>query len=180
MLMPHSVFFVAGAGQHREKLVSFEAALREAGIEAFNLVGVSSILPPKCKVVTPEEGLKQLHPGQIVHCVLPRMETNTEGRRIAASIGMARPIDMAHHGYLAEVHEYHLSEAEAAAKGEILAVAMLATTLGMEFELESKWEVPKGGYSLNGRELSTKGVAASALGQHGYWSTVIASAVFVI
>lgn len=179
-MMPRQVFFVSGAGQHREELVSFEAALREAGIEPFNLVGVSSILPPNCEVVEPAVGLAQLSAGQIVHCVLARMATNTEGRRAAAAIGMARPVDRAHHGYLAEVHEVGLSEAEAAAKGELLAVAMLATTLGFDHEVATRWETPTEGFELDGRRLETRGLAASDLGQQGQWATVVAAAVFVI
>ena len=57
-MAPKRIFFTKGVGRHRQKLASFEAALRDAGIEKFNLVYVSSIFPPSCKIITKEEGLK--------------------------------------------------------------------------------------------------------------------------
>jgi arginine decarboxylase len=50
--VPKEVFFTKGAGKHRTRLQSFELALRDAGIEVFNLVRVSSIFPPHCKVIS--------------------------------------------------------------------------------------------------------------------------------
>lgn len=47
--VPKKVFFTKGVGTHRDKLTSFELALRDAGIERSNLVMVSSILPPIAK-----------------------------------------------------------------------------------------------------------------------------------
>jgi arginine decarboxylase len=75
-MVPKKIFFTKGVGVHKDKLASFERALRNAGIEKFNLVYVSSIFPPNCDVVTKEEGLKLLAPGQIVFCVMARNETN--------------------------------------------------------------------------------------------------------
>jgi DNA polymerase III delta prime subunit len=50
-LLPRKVFFTKGVGRHTDPLVSFELALRDAGIEKFNLVTVSSIYPPYCEIV---------------------------------------------------------------------------------------------------------------------------------
>ena len=66
MYVPSKLFFTRGVGQHKEKLASFEMALRKCGIAHFNLVRVSSILPPRCRIVKKETGLKELKPGQIV------------------------------------------------------------------------------------------------------------------
>ena len=43
------IFLTKGVGRHREKLTSFELALRDARIAEFNLVRVSSIFPPAAK-----------------------------------------------------------------------------------------------------------------------------------
>jgi len=64
--VPKKIFFTKGVGSHKEELQSFELALRDAGIEKFNLVQVSSIFPPGCKVISRERGLKELVPGSIV------------------------------------------------------------------------------------------------------------------
>jgi len=91
MLRPEKVFFTTGYGRHREMLESFEMALRDAGIEKFNLVTVSSILPPGCRVVEKETGLGELVPGEVVFTVMPRNSSNELSRKIAAAIGCAIP-----------------------------------------------------------------------------------------
>jgi len=85
-LIPRKVFFTTGAGSHEDPLVSFELALRDAGIERFNLVYVSSIFPPGCEIVDREEGIRSLEPGQIVYCVMAKMTSNEPGKTIYASI----------------------------------------------------------------------------------------------
>ena len=42
-MTPKKIFFTKGVGVHKDKLSSFEVALRSAGIEKCNLVYVSSI-----------------------------------------------------------------------------------------------------------------------------------------
>jgi len=66
------MFFTKGVGHHQNKLQSFELALRNAGIEICNLVYVSSIFPPDCKIISKEVGIKELTPGQITFVVLAR------------------------------------------------------------------------------------------------------------
>jgi len=58
--VPTAVFFTKGRGIHKDYLTSFELALRDAGIADLNLVSVSSILPPHCKIVSRLEGRKHL------------------------------------------------------------------------------------------------------------------------
>jgi len=85
-MIPTKMFFTKGVGTHKDRLASFEAALRDAGIEKSNLVYVSSILPPSCKIVSREEGLKNLSAGQITFCVMARIETNEPNRLVSAAI----------------------------------------------------------------------------------------------
>ena len=91
MYVPRYLFFTKGVGVAKEKLASFEHALRDAGIAHFNLVEVSSIYPPHCQIIDINEGLKHLEAGEIVHIVLARQQINEPGRRIVASIGLALP-----------------------------------------------------------------------------------------
>ncbi len=106
MLVPKAIFFTNGVGVHKDRLSSFELALRDAGIEKANLVTVSSIFPPHCREISRKEGQKFIMPGQIVHCVMARQDTNEPNRLIAASIGLARPADPNQYGYLSEHHSY--------------------------------------------------------------------------
>src|SRR3972149_5440010 len=106
MNVPKKMFLTKGAGIHKDRLASFELALRDAGIEKCNLVYVSSILPPNCKIISKEEGLKLLCAGQITFCVMARLETNEPNRLVASAIGLAVPRDSSNYGYLSEHHTY--------------------------------------------------------------------------
>src|SRR5271157_3515422 len=100
MFVPKGIFFTNGVGTHKDRLSSFELALRDAGIEKANLVTVSSIFPPRCIEMSRKEGEKLIMPGQVVHCVMARQDTNEPNRLIAAAIGLARPADKERYGYL--------------------------------------------------------------------------------
>ena len=139
MLVPKAIFFTHGVGVHKDRLSSFELALRDAGVEKANLVTVSSIFPPQCKEISRKNGEKLIMPGQIVHCVMARQDTNEPNRLIAASIGLARPSDPKQYGYLSEHHSYGETAKTAGEYAEDLAATMLATTLGIEFVPEKAW-----------------------------------------
>src|SRR5215211_6157740 len=136
LMFPHPkrVFLTRGVGTHRQQLSAFEYALRDADIEQQNLVSVSSILAPSCELIPREVGTAALTPGEITFCVMARAETNEPGRWIAAGIGLARPKDPAHYGYISEHHGFGMAEAETGEYVEDLAATMLASTLGVEFD----------------------------------------------
>jgi arginine decarboxylase len=129
--VPTAVFFTKGRGIHKDYLTSFELALRDAGIADLNLVSVSSILPPHCKIVSRLEGRKHLQSGQIVFIIMARSATNEPNRLIAASIGLATPVDGSQHGYLSEHHSTGETAQKAGDYAEDMAMEMLATTLGL-------------------------------------------------
>lgn len=179
-LVPRKMFLTRGVGVHREKLTSFEMALREAGIAHFNLVRVSSIFPPHCKIIDKKEGLALLQAGEIVFAVLAEMSTNEPGRRIAASIGVARPTDHDKYGYLSEHHTYGQTEAEAGDYAEDLAATMLATTLGIQFDAEKDYNARKEQYLMGGEIVETTSLTMAASAESGrVWTTVISAAILV-
>src|SRR6266571_786936 len=136
MFVPTKAFLTKGVGRHKEKLTSFEMALRDAHLANFNLVRVSSIFPPHCELVDREEGLSLLKPGQIVFAVIAESSTNEPSRLVAASIGGALPANESHHGYISEHHSYGQNEVAAGDYAEDLAASMLATVLGVPFDSE--------------------------------------------
>lgn len=179
--VPEKVFFTSGVGRHQEKLTSFEMALRDAGIEKFNLVKVSSIFPPECEIVEREEGLEHLQPGQIVFCVLSENSSNEPSRRVSASIGCAIPRDRSLYGYLSEHHSYGESAKKAGDYAEDLAAYMLATTLGIEADEKVEWDRNREVWLLHDRIVKTQNITASAVvSDEGEWSTAVACAVFVL
>ncbi len=178
-MTPKKVFFTKGVGRHKERLASFELALRDAGIEKFNLVTVSSILPPNCKAVTKEKGLQDLKAGEIVHCVLARNETNENNRLVVASIGCAIPGDSNAYGYLSEHHSFGETDEKAGEYAEDLAASMLATTLGVEFDSEKGWDEREQIYKMSGKIVRTRNITQSAEGKSGVWTSVVSAAVFI-
>jgi len=180
MFVPKAIFFTNGVGVHKDRLSSFELALRDAGIEKANLVTVSSIFPPHCREISRKEGQKLIMPGQIVHCVMARQDTNEPNRLIAASIGLARPSDPNQYGYLSEHHSYGETAKKAGEYAEDLAATMLATTLGIEFDTERAWSEREQAFKLEKSFLKTRNVVQSAEGHaKGLWSTVVALGVFI-
>ena len=164
---------------HKDRLGSFELALRDAGIEKYNLVAVSSILPPNCHITSKEKGQKMLHPGQVVFCVMARSETNEPNRLVSAAIGVARPKDENNYGYLSEHHALGEVAKKTGEYAEDLAATMLATTLGIEFDSEKAWEEREQIYKASGQVFKTTHVCQSAEGnKDGLWTTVIALSVF--
>ncbi len=178
-LVPSKVFFTKGVGVHKDKLASFELALREAGVAHCNLVLVSSIFPPGCKRVSKEEGVKLLKPGQVVFVVYDRNQTNESNRLVAASVGAAIPADQSQHGYLSEHNSFGESDEKAGDYAEDLAATMLATTLGIEFDPEAAWDEREQIYKMSGKIVRTMNITQSAIGnKDGLWTTVFAAAVF--
>ncbi len=179
--VPKKIFFTKGVGVHKERLASFELALRDAGIEKFNLVHVSSILPPKCKIVSREEGLKHLSPGQVVFCVMARNEANEPHRLLAASVGCAIPKDRSTYGYLSEHHCFGENEDIAGDYAEDLAAQLLGTTLGIEFDAEMHYNERKELWKINNKLFRTMNITQTALGpKSGKWVSVISSAVLIL
>jgi arginine decarboxylase len=178
VLVPKKVFFTKGVGTHKEELRSFELALRDAGIEKCNLVYVSSILPPGCKIISRKDGLRQLIPGMITYCVLARCGSNEPHRLVASSIGCAIPTDKNTYGYLSEHHSYGKTEKAAGDYAEDLAAAMLASTLGVEFDENKSWDEKKEVFKISDRIVRTTNITQTAVVKSGY-CTVVAAAVFL-
>lgn len=180
MIIPEKIFFTKGVGVHRDRLTSFELALRDAGVEKCNLVSVSSILPPDCKIIPKEEGFKYLNPGQITFCVFARNETSEPNRLMAAAIGVAIPKDTGVYGYLSEHHSFGEIARKAGDYAEDLAATMLATTLGIEFDINRAWDERKQIYKASGHIFRTFNICQSAEGnKDGLWTTVFAAAVLI-
>ena len=152
-----NIFLTKGVGKHRERLSSFELALRNAGIAACNIVRVSSIFPPSCKLISREPH-----------------------RLIAAGVGLALPADKSMYGYLSEHHSFGESEEIAGEYTEELAAEMLATTLNVEFDPDLSWDEKKEVYRISNKIVRTMNITQSAVGdKRGLWTTVLAAAILL-
>jgi arginine decarboxylase len=178
--IPEKIFLTKGVGTHKERLASFELALRDAGIAFCNLVYVSSILPPNCDILSRNEGLALLKPGQILFCVMGRIATNEPNRLMAAAIGMAMPYDRTLYGYLSEHESYGQTQEKAGDYAEDLAASMLASTHGVPFDMDNAWDIKQEIWNICGKRVTTRNICQSAEGnKDGLWTTAIAVAVMM-
>jgi arginine decarboxylase len=179
-MVPKRIFLTKGVGKHRERLTSFELALRDAGIAAQNLVRVSSIFPPHCKLISRNEGVKYLHPGEVTFAVVAENSTHEPHRLMASSIGLAIPADRSTYGYLSEHHSFGEPDDIAGEYAEELAAEMLATTLDVEFDPDKSWDEKKEIYRISNKIVRTTNCTQTAVGdKRGKWTTVIASAILI-
>lgn len=179
--VPRMIFFTKGKGTHKDYLSSFELSLRNAQIADLNLVSVSSIKPPHCKIVSVKEGRGHLHPGQIVFAIMARSATNEPNRLIAASIGLARPADDNQYGYLSEHHSTGETEQKAGDYAEDMAMEMLATTVGLTSDPSLTWDQKEELWKLSGKIYKTQNFTQSAEGnKDGLWTTVVSAAILIL
>jgi arginine decarboxylase len=179
-MVPTRVFFTRGVGKHRQNLQSFESALRDAGIAQQNLVRVSSIYPPGCRIISRRAGLERLSPGQITFCVLAEARTDEPNRLVSAGIGLAIPAKGEQFGYISEHHGYGMTERKTGDMVEDMAASMLASSLGIEFDPNTDYDSRREIYRMSGQIVTTRAIVQTAEGdKNGLWTTVVAAAVFL-
>ena len=181
MYVPRMMFLTKGVGRHKEKLASLELAFRTAGIAPFNLIKVSSIYPPSCKIVSRAKALKILKPGQVVHTVMSEACTKEPHRLMSASIGIAIPKDPEQYGYLSEHHSFGQTGEVAGEYAEDLAAWMLATILGAEdFDPDLNYDEKADFWRISDKIIRTRNITQSAIGhKSGLWTTCVAAAVLI-
>jgi arginine decarboxylase len=179
-IVPKYMFFTKGVGKHKYSLQSFEAALRDAGIAPLNLVKVSSILPPGCKIIPKSKGISMLKPGQIAFVVMAESRTNEPNRLATAGIGLAVPAAGDRYGYISEHHGYGMTEKKCGDLVEDMAASMLATTLDIEFDPDTDYDSRREIYRMSGQIVKSSNIVQTAEGdKNGLWTTVVAAAVFI-
>ncbi|MGC8647687.1 MAG: pyruvoyl-dependent arginine decarboxylase [Candidatus Micrarchaeia archaeon] len=179
-LLPTRIFLTKGFGKASTQLGAFEYALRNAGIAPFNLVRVSSIIPPNAKIISREEGLKSLQQGQILFLVLSRAETNEPGREAIASIGMAFPKGRNAYGYLSEYEAFDENEEFVGKKAESLAASMLASIMGYgDGKIVISEEENEDIARLKGIDIEMLNITQEAKAEDGKWACAIAAAVLI-
>ena len=87
--VPKHYAFVKGAGEGTSKLNAFDSALLDAGIANFNLIKISSIVPPLCK----HENAFDLPRGMILPIAYSSYISNKKNEIISATVGVGIPKD---------------------------------------------------------------------------------------
>ena len=180
-LVAKKLFLTKGVGIAEDKLTSFEYALRDAGIAGTNIVLISSIFPPKAKLISRKDGLKLIKPGQVLFTIYSRNQTNEPQRLISASVGVAQPKDRSKYGYLSEYDAFGKNESVAGDYAEDIAAQMLASSLGIPFDIDKDWDEKRQQWTISGKIYKTKNITQTAKGdKRGRWTTVFAAAVLIL
>jgi len=180
-LVAKKLFLTKGVGIADDKLTSFGFALRQAGIAGTNIVLISSIFPPNAKLIPRKDGLKLIKPGQILFTIYSRNQTNEPNRLISASVGIAQPTDRSKYGYLSEYDAFGKNEIESGDYAEDIAAQMLASSLGIPFDIDKSWDEKRQQWTISGQIYKTKNITQAAKGnKDGKWTTVFAAAVLIL
>ena len=180
-LIAKKLFLTKGKGVHEDRLNSFEYALRDAGIAGTNLVLISSIFPPYAKLISRNQGLNIIKSGQILFSIYSKNQTNEPHRLCAASVGIAQPNDANRYGYLSEYDSYGQTEKQAGDYAEDIAAQMLASSLGIHFDIDKNWDEKRQQWNISGEIYKTSNTTQIAIGnKNGKWTTVFAAAVLLI
>jgi len=91
---------VAGTGEAFTTLNAFDRALLAAGVSHFNLVKVSSILPPGC---IPDK-VDYLPAGGVLFAAIGAIESSEPGELISAAVAVGIPKDPTRAGVIMEAH----------------------------------------------------------------------------
>lgn len=103
--VPNRVFFVSGVGVHAMERVALQHAMRRAGVADSNLLKVSSVIAPECRIIPADDGRKLLRPGNIVCAVIATAQTDEPHQRVTTGLAWAKPEKAGLPGYVAELEE---------------------------------------------------------------------------
>jgi arginine decarboxylase len=95
---PTHYFMVSGASEGFSRLNAFDAALLRAGIGDTNLVKMSSIVPPRCQLISPVP----LPPGSLVPTAYASITSDVPGETIASAVAVALPKEPQYAGLIME------------------------------------------------------------------------------
>lgn len=98
MLRPEKYQVVSGKGSSQYSLVAFDNALIDAGISDYNLLRVSSILPPNCRCTVKLDVPK----GAPLLVAYGTITSNEKGMTIASAVSVALPVDKSEIGVIME------------------------------------------------------------------------------
>ena len=112
LVLPKNYFITTGLGVDKFKLVSFDKALHRAGLSDYNLLKVSSILPPGCK----EQSCVNASLGCILFTAYSSICSSDKSTPISAAIGVGVPNSSLDVGV---IMEYSLIGSEETAKKNV-------------------------------------------------------------
>ncbi|MCM1126635.1 MAG: arginine decarboxylase, pyruvoyl-dependent [Lachnospiraceae bacterium] len=106
IFLPKKYIMRTGVGYASHKLGAFDCALIEAGVHDYNLIKVSSILPPDCE----KQNTISLVKGALLPSAFTSIYSNTLGECISAAIAIGIPANKSDVGVIMEHSSYNSKE----------------------------------------------------------------------
>jgi len=125
--IPTRYFLASGVSEGFTPLNAFDGALLQAGIGNTNIVKMSSIVPPHCKLVAPIA----LPPGALVPAAYAAITSDVPGEIISAGVAIALPEDENQNGLIMEY----------SAKGERHKIEEIVRNMAVEGMKLRGWEI---------------------------------------
>jgi len=153
-------------------------------MQAFTLVissKTASVIPPACQLISREEGIRLLKPGQITSAIIAQTETNEPGQIISAGIGMAKPKDKTQHGFLIEVEQAIGRTPEDVEQDVIeMSIENLVTQWDKTFDGEKVFRKGKKNYKIGDQQILVDSFVQTAKGaEQNKWTVAVVLAVFI-
>jgi arginine decarboxylase len=81
------IYLTTGVGFGKTPISAFDSALRDAGVDNFNLLTLSSVVPPGAEVVFEKYVPEGDQWGNKLYCVMAEIRTRESGQFIGAALG---------------------------------------------------------------------------------------------
>ena len=98
------IVVTGGIGQGPTTLAAFDTALLDAGVANYNLICLSSVIPPGSVIERRRWRTPPPEWGQRLYCVMSQVREDRPGRAVHAGIGWVRDDDGGH-GLFVELHD---------------------------------------------------------------------------
>lgn len=94
-----------GIGSGPTLLAAFDTALLDAGVANYNLICLSSVIPPGSRIERRRWATPLRHWGQRLYCVLSQAREDRPGHAVHAGIGWVQSAEGGH-GLFVELHDH--------------------------------------------------------------------------
>src|SRR5215210_7683045 len=189
IFVPTRVFFTSGVGFHKLQRVAMQHAMREAGVADCNLVKISSVIAPRCEVITRERGVGLLQAGAIAHAVIAQGETKEPHQRVSVALTWAQPDRDDLPGYITEIEEEEAkgkSEQTAIDESGQAVMTLMAERIGAKVDAEKLWSgrgrdrtVRIGGVKVRVGSIAESAVCPEAQDGESKYATAMAFAIYL-
>lgn len=100
------ICLATGVGAGPTELAAFDAALIDAGVANYNLICLSSVIPPRTRIERTRFSTPAHEYGRRLYVVLSQMRGSRAGQSVHAGIGWVQaPADEGGHGLFVELHD---------------------------------------------------------------------------